>query len=422
MFATSDFQANTGLIDDVQKLAGAAPWMEPTPLPQTGWVATASSTEAGGSPANALDWNTGTRWSTGASQANGQWFQVDMGASQVFDEISFQTLSTGKFDYPRGYQIQVSPDGTSWTTVKTGQGFGWKQTIGFDPQYARYVRVTQTGAAQEWWSIAEFHAYSEVALSHSTWSATASSSGPGTAPSDAIDGNTATRWTSGAAQADGQWFQLDLGQNQTFNRVLLDAGSSTGDYPRGYQIQVSTDGTAWTTVSTGSGSGQAVLATFPVQVARYLKVVQTGTASNWWSIQEMNVYGEQDNGRSGLAATASSTEPGGSAANAVDGNLNTRWSSGAGQTPGQWFEVDQGTSQWFNQIVMDAGSNIGDYPRAYIVQVSNDNTNWQTVANGEGSGQWVAANFPIVRDRYIRVTLEGSAGNWWSISEFRISQ
>ena len=421
-FATSDFKANTPFINDVEKFTGAQPWMESTPLSQTGWVATASSTDPSDSPANALDWNTSTRWSTGASQTNGQWFQVDMGSMQVFDQVSFQTTSTGKFDYPRGYEIQVSSDGSNWTTVRSGQGFGWKQALSFDPVYARYVRITQTGTAQEWWSIAEFHVYSEMALARSSWVATASSSGTGTTPSGAIDGNTSTRWTTGAAQTNGQWYQVDMGQTQTFNRVLLDAGSSTGDYPRGYQVEVSSDDTNWTTVATGTGSSQAVLVTFPVQVARYLKIVQTGTATNWWSIQEMNVYGEQENSRAGFTATASSTEPGGSTANAFDGNLNTRWSSGTGQASGQWFEVDQGSSQWFNQIVMDAGPNTGDYPRGYLVQVSNDNTNWQTVANGEGTGPWVSANFPIVQDRYIKVTLEESAGNWWSISEFRVFQ
>ena len=422
MFATSDFQPNTNFINDVEKFAGGADWMESVPLPQASWVATASSTESGGSPANAIDWNTSTRWSTGASQANGQWFQVDLGSMQAFDQISFETESTDIWDFPRGYQIQVSPDGTTWTTVKSGRGFGWKQAIAFDPQYARYIRITQTGSAQEWWSIAEFHVYSEPALDRSAWTATASSSASGTTPADAIDGNTSTRWSTGAAQTNGQWYQLDFGQTQTFNRLLLDAGTSTGDYPRGYQVQVSSDGTSWTTVATGTGTSQAVLVQFPVQVARYLKIIQTGTSSNWWSIQELNVYGEQEDSRSGWVATASSTESGGSPANAFDGNLNTRWSSGTAQAPGQWFEVDQGSPQWFNHIVMDAGPNTGDYPRGYIVQTSNDNTNWQTVANGEGNGPWVAVNFPIVQARYIKVTLQESSGSWWSIAEFRVFQ
>jgi len=31
---------------------------------------------------------------------------------------------------------------------------------------------------------------------------------------------------------------------------------------------------------------------FPPQSARYLKIVQTGSASNWWSLAELNVYAQ----------------------------------------------------------------------------------------------------------------------------------
>src|SRR5258708_23089692 len=215
-----------------------------------------------------------------------------------------------------------------------------------------------------------------------------------------------------------------MGKNQTFNRVLLDAASNTNDYPRGYQVQVSTDGTTWSTVASGTGSGPAVLVQFAPQVARYLKIVQTGTSTSWWSIAELNVYGEWEYGRTGWTASASVRDSlGDVAANAIDGNFSTRWSSGVAQANGQWFQVDLGSSQWFNHIVMDSGSaSSGDYARKYIVQVSNDATNWTEIATGEGKGQVVTVNFPIVQDRYIKVIQTGSSGSWWSIAEFRVFQ
>lgn len=211
-----------------------------------------------------------------------------------------------------------------------------------------------------------------------------------------------------------------MGQTQTFNRVLIDAGASSNDYPIGYQVQVSTNGTSWTTVASGTGSGPAILVEFPVQVARYLKIVQTGTSSSWWSIHELNVYGELEKSRSNWTTSASSTESGGSTANAVDGSYSNRWSTGAAQASGQWFKVDLGSNQWFNHMVMDSGSNVNDYARDFIVEVSYDNTNWKTVANGEGTGPVVTSNFSIVEARYIRVTLKDSSSSWWSISEFRV--
>lgn len=418
-FSTNNFQPNTSFIDVVSRFTEGQPWMATVPLDQSGWSASASSTASGESPGNALDWDTSTRWATGESQTDGQWFQVDMGSKHVIDQVSFETGSSNKWDFPREYAIQVSNDGTNWTTVKSGQGWGHKQSIVFDLQYAQYVRVEQTGNAPEWWSIAEFHVYSEPTLDRSDWGATASSTDSETSTGAALDGDTGTRWSTGTAQTNGQWYQVDMGEMETFNQVLIDAGSSTSDYPRGYEIQVSKDGSNWTTVASGNGSGPSVLETFPVQQARYLQIVQTGTASSWWSIEELNVYGEAQHVRSGWSASASDTEQGGSAANALDNDRTTRWSTGTPQSVGQSFQVDMGSNQWFNHIVMDSASDTGDYARAFIVEVSQNGTDWTTVANGEGSGPIVSANFPIVEARYIRVTLTEGAGNWWSIAEFK---
>ncbi|WP_405770740.1 discoidin domain-containing protein [Streptomyces sp. NBC_00080] len=422
-FTIADFQPNTAFIDDVKPLTGGRPWMQPVVLPQTGWSATASSTESGGSPAAALDWNTSTRWSTGASQSDGQWFQVDMGSLQAVDQVSFETRSNERWDYSRAYRVQVSADASTWTTVRSGDGIGWKQVLAFAPQYARYVRITQTGSAQEWWSIAEFHAYAEPALGRASWTATASSSASGTTPSAALDGDSGTRWSTGAAQSNSQWYQVDFGRAQTFDQVVLDAGSaSSGDYPRGYEIQVSDDGSTWTTAATGTGTGWVTLADFPAQTARYLKIVQTGTSSTWWSVNELFVYGEQENSATGWSATASSTGAGSSTANAFDGDLTTRWTSGTPQASGQWFQLDQGSPQWFNQIVMDVGTSTGDSAASFVVQTSNDASTWKTVANGEAKGDLVTANFPIVQARYARVTLQAASAKWWSIAEFRVFQ
>jgi glucosylceramidase len=123
-------------------------------------------------------------------------------------------------------------------------------------------------------------------LPRTGWSATASPSGGDT--SNALDGNPASRWTSGQGQANGHWFRVDLGSPQAFDRVKLDSGTG-GDYPRGLEVQVSIDGAAWTQVATGSGSGQFVEVAFPARTARYVRLVQTGSAGNWWSIHELDL-------------------------------------------------------------------------------------------------------------------------------------
>src|SRR5258706_14031443 len=57
-------------------------WMSPNgeaALDRGGWTAGTSRTEGGGNPANALDGNAGTRWSSGQGQGSGQRFTLDMG-------------------------------------------------------------------------------------------------------------------------------------------------------------------------------------------------------------------------------------------------------------------------------------------------------------------------------------------------------
>ena len=106
-----------------------------------------------------------------------------------------------------------------------------------------------------------------------------------------LDGDLTTRYSSGAGQTPDQWVEVDMGRAETFDKVVLDAGSSTDDYARSADVFVSSDGTNWTKVATIVGDGQAIqLATFSTQTARYIKVSSTGTAGNWWSIHEFNVY------------------------------------------------------------------------------------------------------------------------------------
>jgi hypothetical protein len=93
----------------------------------------------------------------------------------------------------------------------------------------------------------------------------------------------------------GEWFQIDLGSVQSFNRIALHSGDSVHDYARGYRILISNNGTDWATqapVAVASGNSPAIDVSLASAVsARFVRIVQTGTASYWWSIAELNLYG-----------------------------------------------------------------------------------------------------------------------------------
>ncbi|GAB3741713.1 discoidin domain-containing protein [Microlunatus parietis] len=125
--------------------------------------------------------------------------------------------------------------------------------------------------------------------------------------------------------------------------------------------------------------------------------------------------------RKGWRATASHTEQDGAAARMLDGDQATRWSSGAGQSPGEWVRLDFGTERTFDQVRLSVGANVGDYVRAYRLETSADGETWTPVARGRGSTGTMIIPLPRTTTRHLRLVSEGSSGSWWSITEFGLA-
>jgi glucosylceramidase len=125
----------------------------------------------------------------------------------------------------------------------------------------------------------------------------------------------------------------------------------------------------------------------------------------------------------GWSATANPPGPldpccaGDVAAKAVDDDASTRYSSGAGQQPGQYLQVDLGRVRPVGRIVFDTGAALGDAPRGWTITSSTDGRRWQTRASG-GGGQFAEASVdrPV---RYFRMTLTAASASWWSVADVR---
>jgi hypothetical protein len=118
--------------------------------------------------------------------------------------------------------------------------------------------------------------------------ATASSTENGTFPaSAAVDGNTASRWSS--AFSDPQWIQIDLGSSYAITQVVLNWEAA---YATGYQVQTSADGSSWTTVystTTGTGGTQTLAVS---GTGRYVRMNGTARATPYgYSLWEFQVFG-----------------------------------------------------------------------------------------------------------------------------------
>lgn len=105
---------------------------------------------------NAIDGAASTSWSSKPG-SDPQWLSVDLGEPFNINKVR---LKWGA-DYGRSYQIQISDDATSWTTVfNTTTGGGGIDNCSFKTTTARYVRMysTQSGT-NSGYSINEFEVY-----------------------------------------------------------------------------------------------------------------------------------------------------------------------------------------------------------------------------------------------------------------------
>ena len=119
----------------------------------------------------------------------------------------------------------------------------------------------------------------------------------------------------------------------------------------------------------------------------------------------------------GRPATASSVENGGTpAANAVDGNPGTRWSS-AFSDP-QWIQVDLGQTAAIDQVTLTWEA---AYARSFQIQTSPDGSAWTTVystTTGTGGTQTLAVTGS---GRYVRMNGTARATGWgYSLWEFQV--
>ena len=110
--------------------------------------------------------------------------------------------------------------------------------------------------------------------------------------SKAIDGDEATRWSSNKAQAPGMWFQIELPAETEVAGVVLDCSKSANDYPRGYKVELSNDGSTWDKpILQGQGNNSVTELMLPKPAkTKFIRITQTGEAKGtFWSIHELHV-------------------------------------------------------------------------------------------------------------------------------------
>jgi hypothetical protein len=106
-------------------------------------AAVTASGNDGNVPGNTVDNNLTTRW---ASSGDGQWIEYDLGTNRTVGYVSIAFYLGDQRKYK--FDLQVSTDNTTWTTVRSGTSSGTtaaQEVYDFADTTARYVRYLGHG-------------------------------------------------------------------------------------------------------------------------------------------------------------------------------------------------------------------------------------------------------------------------------------
>ncbi|WP_220140318.1 family 20 glycosylhydrolase [Kitasatospora acidiphila] len=226
---------------------------------------TASSIETPNFPAaNATDGDLNSRWSS--QYTDPTWLQVDLGSVQTVNRV----VLAWETAYGKAYQIQLSNDGTTWTTVYTRtNGTGGTETLTGFTGSGRYIRLYGTARGTQWgYSLYEFEAFHDTAPNGAHTLSTggqalddpASSTAAGTQLiSWGLHGGPNQVWTI-TQQADGSsqlvnsasGLCLDVSGASTTAGAAVVQEPCTGDGHQHWRLAQLPDG-SWTVTSVSSG-------------------------------------------------------------------------------------------------------------------------------------------------------------------------
>ena len=180
------------------------------------------------------------------------------------------------------------------------------------PQDVARVRAATTNR-QAPWTVAELDASPPRALvPDATWTVTASHDSRPAPQANAEGGYNFTGtaagvlnflgWTTGVSQQAGMWLQIEVPAPLMLTEIQfassLVGGGRAGvppawTFPRGYRVQVSTDGAAWSPpVAEGAGVPGTTVITFAPVRAKFVRITQTAAVADAppWSMRLLRLY------------------------------------------------------------------------------------------------------------------------------------
>ncbi len=403
-------------------------WME---ISRDQWKGSAS--ENASQAPGAFDNDIATEWR--APLTPGSYYLLDLGKLERVGKVEY--LPTSYRDVPSGYRLEGSTDGRSWRVIQQVnhyQGpFFWSEAhpmiklrrgrveMVFDPLWARYLKITLLGPREEReWSINELFVYRPEPGPVGLPTAKEIAEVIHFLRENKIKWAYTDHWLSAVIQ-----LKVDRPIATIPSNHYLDEYGERNPEPTVFPATRFTPETAFIIRDQGRDDLEEKISAQPISFSKK----EIGPYLIYYNFQVKRPKTIPTTGWQ-VSANRNQSE----AALAIDGNIQTRWTSKQPQEPGLTYQLDLGKVWKVKGISLRLGTSMNDYPRKLTIWTSLDGRTWQ-----EAHPRWAADtywsgthlirtrgaedrySFPPVDLRYISLRQEGLDRNYyWSIHELEV--
>jgi len=221
-----------------------------------------------------------------------------LGSKEALVNIVMHGMS-GKIDgkmYPGNIMVPMGSNGDPWLSKVLSYlrgSFGHDSTT-ISVEEVAAIRKAAGDRKTPW-------TYNELTAAHAAaflanrqkWKLSASHNA--NSLKNAIDGKISSRYSTGKTQQPGMWFQIELPTERELHGLVLNSASSNRDYPRGYKVELSSDGKTWgQIIAQGKGQNKITGINFKKATrAKFIRVTLTKAQKGlFWSIHDAYLIGK----------------------------------------------------------------------------------------------------------------------------------